>query len=137
MSGSIDLATEGLDLRVNAVLSRELSRVAAGSDVGEFMRTVLANQRGELVVPVLVTGTLRQPRFAPDLEAIAEMKLRSLLPSLEDPQWPTVGILGDILQPQGRGRTPEERLEMELEEALRKLLGMDKPQQPKPKPPRK
>ena len=137
VSGSIDLATEGLDLRVNAVLSRELSRVTAGSDVGGFMSTVLANQRGELVVPMLVTGTLRQPRFAPDLAAIARMKLRSLLPSLTDPQRPTVGILGAILQEPGRGRRPGTELETGLEDALRKLLGVDKQQKPKPKPPPK
>src|SRR5205085_10430723 len=52
---------------------------------------------GELVLPVLVTGTFTQPHFAPDVQRIAQMKLQNLVPNLNDPASLTTGILGSVL----------------------------------------
>ena len=60
------------------------------------MNTALANDQGELVVPMLVTGTMSKPRFAPDVQRIADMKLRNLVPGLKNPGALTTGILGAI-----------------------------------------
>ena len=49
------------------------------------MTTALPNQQGELILPVLMTGTMQQPRFAPDVKRVAEMKLKSLVPNLRNP----------------------------------------------------
>ncbi|MBV9224593.1 MAG: hypothetical protein JOY85_11220 [Acidobacteriaceae bacterium] len=49
------------------------------------METALANNKGELVLPVLVTGTTAHPVFAPDTQALAKMKLNNLLPTVSDP----------------------------------------------------
>jgi hypothetical protein len=35
------------------------------------------------VIPVIVTGTLRQPQYAPDVEQIARMKVKKLLPGVD------------------------------------------------------
>lgn len=94
--GTIDLADQSLDLHLTAVLSRESSARVGGTTVGGFLSTALANQQGELVIPMRVTGTAQQPRFAPDVEQVAQMKLRNLVPSLRDPQALTSGVLGAI-----------------------------------------
>ena len=84
-TGTINLVDQTLNLRLTTVLSSDYSQRVGGSRVGGFMTTTLANQQGELMVPLLVTGTMAKPRFAPDVQRIAEMKVRSLLPSLGSP----------------------------------------------------
>ena len=73
-TGSINLVDQALNLRLMAVLSREFSDRVGGRSVARIVSAVLANRNGDLVVPMRVTGTTRRPRFAPDLERIAEMK---------------------------------------------------------------
>lgn len=127
-SGVIDLVTHAVNLRVTAVLSREFSQRPSGSGVGGLMSTVLANQRGELVVPVLLTGTLHAPRFAPDAQRFAEMKMRNLTPTVNDPRGLVSGILGAIGEAQEDG-APRSKT---LEDALLRLLrgGRPTPKEP-------
>ncbi|MBV9405017.1 MAG: AsmA family protein, partial [Acidobacteriaceae bacterium] len=80
-NGSMNLATEALDMHMTAVLSSGTSQAVGGSGVGGFLNTALANNKGELVLPVIVTGTMGHPLFAPDVQAIARMKLNNLLPT--------------------------------------------------------
>jgi uncharacterized protein involved in outer membrane biogenesis len=94
--GAINLASNALNMHLTAVLSKELSQKVGGSQVGGFMQTALANRNGELVIPVIVTGTFDSPRFAPDVQKIAQMKLQNLMPTLNNP-----GALGSILGGQG------------------------------------
>ncbi|PWT75174.1 MAG: hypothetical protein C5B46_02960 [Proteobacteria bacterium] len=105
--GNVNLATNALDLHVTAVLSKDLSQKAGGTGVGGFMQTALANKNGELVMPVLITGTFDHPMFAPDVQQVAQMKLQNLLPSFNNPGNLSSGILGAVLggknQNQGQG----------------------------------
>ena len=56
-------------------------------------------------MPLLVTGTLDQPRFAPDLQEVARMKLQNLLPSFGNPGALSSGILGAVMGgKQGQGQ---------------------------------
>jgi hypothetical protein len=96
--GTVDLARENLNLRLTVVLSPGLSQTVGGTQIGGFLNTALANTQGELVIPVLVMGTLHQPLFAPDLESVAQMKLKNLVPNLDNPAALTTGILGQILR---------------------------------------
>jgi AsmA protein len=91
-TGTINLVDQSVNMRLAAVLSREASQRAGGSRIGGFMTTALANEQGELVVPMLLSGTMSQPRFAPDVQRIAEMKLKNLVPTLRSP-----GSLGALL----------------------------------------
>ena len=100
--GNVNLATNALNLHVTAVLSKELSQKAGGTGVGGFMQTALANKNGELVMPVLVTGTFDHPMFAPDVQQIAQMKLQNLLPSFNNPGNLTSGLLGAVLGGKGQ-----------------------------------
>jgi uncharacterized protein involved in outer membrane biogenesis len=143
-SGSVNLVNEVIDLRMVAVLSREFSQRVGGTRVGGLMATVLANDQGELVVPMLVTGTIHQPRFAPDLQRLAEMKMRKLVPGLSDPQRMTRSILRALeksvsqpdeeqepqdqaVQPESESKPDKQGVTQQLEEALRKLLEKQKP----------
>ena len=122
-TGTVNLVDQSLNLRLTTVLSNEFSQRVGGSKVGGFMTTALANQQGELVVPLLVTGTMAQPRFAPDVQRVAEMKVRSLLPSLNNPGGLTSGILGAI-GGQGEGRPAGKG----LGDLLGAVTGRGKPQ---------
>lgn len=96
-AGSLNLVSQGLDLHMNAVLGKGVSSAVGGSGIGGFLNTALANNQGELVLPVLVTGTTAHPIFAPDVQAIAKMKLNHLLPSSGDPSKLTNGLAGSVL----------------------------------------
>ncbi|MBV8829157.1 MAG: AsmA family protein [Acidobacteriaceae bacterium] len=93
-SGSLNLADQTINMHVNAILSSGTSQAVGGNHIGGFMNTALANNKGELVVPVLVTGSLAHPAFAPDVEAMAKMKVNNLLPSVADPGKLVGGALG-------------------------------------------
>ena len=60
------------------------------------MQTALANQQGELVIPALVTGTFSNPKFAPDVQQIAQMKIKGLMPNFNNPGSVT-GTLQNLL----------------------------------------
>ena len=49
------------------------------------MQTALANKQGGLVIPVLVTGTVSNPTFAPAIQQIARMNVNGLVPSFNNP----------------------------------------------------
>src|SRR5258708_4716054 len=96
-NGLVDLASQQLNLHVSAVLSKALSQQVGGTQVGGFMNTALANNLGELVLPVIVTGTFQHPQVAPDVKAMAQMRLQNLLPTSKNPGALTSGILGEII----------------------------------------
>jgi AsmA protein len=101
--GSLNLADQGVNMHVNAVLASGTSKAVGGTGVGGYLSTALANNKGELVIPAIVTGTLAHPVFVPDVQAIAKMKLSHLLPSTGDPGKFASGILGSALG--GKGGT--------------------------------
>src|SRR5437868_8384840 len=110
-------------MHMTAVLSSGLSQSVGGTQVGEYMNTALANKNGELVLPVIVTGTMAHPIFAPDVQAIAKMRLNNLLPTTGNPgsvlgQKGAGGILGGILggnapnqatNPQGQNKNEQQQ----------------------------
>ena len=92
--GIVDLVTETLNMHVNAVLAHDLSQKVGGTGIGGFMNTALANKNGELVIPVIVTGTMNHPLIAPDVQKLAQMKLNNLLPTTGNPAALTSGLSG-------------------------------------------
>jgi AsmA protein len=103
-AGLINLANQSLNLHVTAVLDKALSQQVGGTQIGGFMNTALANNQGELVIPVIVTGNFQHPMVAPDVQQLAEMKLKNMLPTSKNPGQLTTGILGQILG-KGQGNT--------------------------------
>jgi len=102
-AGLVNLANQSLNLHVTAVLNKALSQQVGGTGVGGFMNTALANNQGELVIPVIVTGTFQHPTVAPDVEQLAQMKLKNLLPTSKNPGALTSGVLGKILGNKSQG----------------------------------
>ncbi|MBV8205201.1 MAG: AsmA family protein [Acidobacteria bacterium] len=91
-TGTIDMVRQLLNLRVTAVLPPALAQKAGAGGLGGALQTVLANPKGELVVPLLVSGTFEHPSFAPDLQQMAQMRLKNLAPTLDNP-----GALSQVL----------------------------------------
>ncbi len=77
-SGTLGLADQSLKLKVTATLTREYTQKNGFAQAGGLLSTVLSNRRGDLVLPILVSGTFSQPRFAPDAEQMAKLKLSGL-----------------------------------------------------------
>ena len=106
-AGTADLAAETLNLKVSAVISKAVSDKVGSTRVGGYMRTVLSNPDGELVIPALLTGTFKQPKFSPDVQAFAQMQKQRLLPSLANPKGGLSGILGALPAAEARSRRRE------------------------------
>jgi uncharacterized protein involved in outer membrane biogenesis len=98
--GILNLVDQGVNMHLTAVLSSGVSQSVGGAKVGGYLNTALANNKGELVIPVVVTGSMAKPSFAPDVNALAEMKMKNMLPTSLDP-----GKLGSVLG--GSGSTAD------------------------------
>ena len=95
-SGTMGLVDESLNLRVMTVLSKEFAQRNGTGQIAGLLSSALANQKGDLVVPAIVTGTFAQPKFAPDLETVGRLKLQGLLPTADNPAAFTSGIQGIV-----------------------------------------
>jgi len=102
-AGLVNLADQSLNLHVTTVLNKALSQQVGGTQVGGYMNTALANNQGELVMPVIITGTFQHPHVAPDVQQIAQMKLKNMLPNTRNPAQLTTGILGAVLGEKNQG----------------------------------
>jgi AsmA protein len=91
--GTADLASQTLNMQVNAVLTKAFSQQVGSAGIGSFMNSALANSQGELVIPATVTGTFAKPRFAPDVQKMAQMKLKGLIPTGNNPLGSLLGGL--------------------------------------------
>jgi hypothetical protein len=96
-AGAVNLADQTLNMQMTAVLSKDYTQTVGGTQIGGYLSTALANSKGELVIPVLVTGSLTQPRVTPDVQRMAQMKMQNLLPSTSNPGGLTTGILNGVL----------------------------------------
>jgi hypothetical protein len=126
--GTANLVDETLNLRVTAVLSQAATQKAGGNSVGGFMQTALANNQGELVVPALVTGTFSNPKFSPDMQQIAQMKLKGLVPNLQNPG-SVAGALQGLLggpktTPNGSGAQTQQQQQDQQNNPLQQVLGI-------------
>ena len=104
-AGTMGLVDQSLKLRITTVLSKDFAQRNAPGQIGGLLTTALANQKGEVIVPAIVTGTFAQPKFAPDVEQIGQLKLRGLLPTADNPAAFTSGLKG--LMESITGKQPE------------------------------
>jgi hypothetical protein len=104
-AGTADLSAETLNMKLSAVFSKEFSEKVGSSRVGGYMKTALANDSGELVIPAIITGTFQQPKFGPDVQAFAQMQKQRLLPSLQNPAGALTGLLRGL---GSKGEAPKE-----------------------------
>jgi hypothetical protein len=90
-TGTADLASEALNVKLAAVFSKDFTERMSATRRGRLLNSAMMNSGGELVVPAIVTGTFKQPKFAPDVQVLARMQTEKLLPTLTNP-----GALKDI-----------------------------------------
>ena len=150
-TGAVNLAEQSMNMHLTAVLSQAFSKQVGGTSVGGFMNTALANNRGELVIPVIVTGTFQHPSFAPDVEKIAQMRLQNMVPNSQNPGGMVSGMVGQIFGQKNKGQqqpaagaqpatqTQPAQSDNPLGDVLNQVLGGKKKnqqqQQPPPSPP--
>jgi hypothetical protein len=97
ITGTADMATQALNLDVNAVLNKAFSQQVGGTGIGGYLNTALSNNQGELVIPAKVTGTFSHPIFAPDVQKLAQMRLKGLVPNSNNPLGGAAGVVGGLL----------------------------------------
>jgi uncharacterized protein involved in outer membrane biogenesis len=95
-TGTASLVDQGLEMKATAVLSKTSSQQVGGSGIGGMMTTAMANKNGEIVIPVLVTGTIPSPKVSADMGAMAKMRMSGLLPSFGNPGELTQGALAKV-----------------------------------------
>jgi uncharacterized protein involved in outer membrane biogenesis len=95
-TGSASLVDQALDMKATAVLSKTSSQQVGGSGIGGMMTTAMANKNGEIVIPVLVTGTIPSPKVAPDVGEMAKMRMSNMLPSFGNPGQLTQGVMSKV-----------------------------------------
>lgn len=123
--GTANLATEALNMRATAVISQNVSQQVGGNSIGGFMKTALANSQGELVIPAIITGTFSNPHFQPDVQQLAQMKLKGLIPNLNNPTSVTsalTGLLGGVKNP-GQTTTQQPGQQQSPANAAQQILG--------------
>jgi AsmA protein len=121
--GTADLVHQGLNMDVTAVISKAVSQQVGSTGVGGYLNTVLANSNGELVLPVIVTGTFDHPKFVPDAKKIAQMKLKGILPSFNNPSAGAAGILGGLLGNKAGNQTGNQPPANQPANQVRDILG--------------
>jgi len=144
-AGSVNLVNEALAMHLTAVLSKQYSQSVGGTGVGGYLNTALGNKNGELVIPVIIGGTMSHPVVSPDVQKLAEMKLNNIVPNaagILSGKGGASGIVGALLgggqqqQQQGQqaGKTPQQNQQQQindLQNALGGLLGGSKKKPPK------
>jgi len=148
VAGTANLVTQELNLHATAVLSKDFTQKIGGNSVGGFMQTALANNQGELVIPALITGTFSNPRFAPDVQQVAQMKLKGFVPNFNNPAGAVSGLLGNLLgqqaqqqQNQQQQSSPQQTQQQQQQNPVQQLIGIfgkkKQQQQQQPQPPPK
>ena len=101
------------NVHATAVFSKSYTEQVGGTAIAGYLNSALANREGELVVPAIITGTFANPRFAVDTEQMAQMKLKGLLPTSDNPAGALSGILGSITgqksQTPGKAAAPAQK----------------------------
>jgi uncharacterized protein involved in outer membrane biogenesis len=99
-TGTADLVNQTLNLKLLAVLPKDSAEKVGGTRIGGYMRTALSNNEGELLIPALITGPIKEPKFAPDVQTFVQMQKQRFIPGYQPGQKPAdtiKGILGGIL----------------------------------------
>jgi AsmA protein len=138
ITGNANLVSQALNLDVTAVLVKSFSQQVGGTGIGGYMNTALANNQGEIVIPATVTGTLQHPVFGPNVQKIAQMKLKGLMPSTDNPLAGASGILGNLLGQKNanpnQGQQPNTQQQPNPVNQILDIFGKKK-QNPNPPPP--
>jgi AsmA protein len=144
-NGSVNLVNEALAMHLTAALNKQYSQSVGGTGVGGYLNTALGNKNGELIIPVIISGTMSHPVVTPDVQKLAEMKLNNIVPNaagLLSGKSGAGGIVGALLgggqqqqqgQQAGKPAPPNQQQQQlnDLQNAIGGLLGGSKKKPPK------
>jgi AsmA protein len=122
-TGTANLATQALSMNITAVMTKAASQQVGGSQIGGYMNTALSNSQGEIVIPAVVTGTFDHPVLTPDVQKIAQMKLKGLMPSADNPLGGGAGMLGGLMGQQGT-TTGTKGQQQQQQDPVNQLIGI-------------
>jgi len=127
--GTADLASQALNMQVNAIFSKDFSKQVGGAsvggtNVGNILNTALSNSEGQIVIPAIVTGTLQNPKFAPDTKKIAQMQVKGNASSLIQ------GLLGGKKQ-QNNMQNQNQQQPNQQQNAVDQIIGLFGKKKPK------
>jgi len=126
-TGTADLTSETLNLKLSAVFTKAFTEKIGTTRAGGLMNNALTNETGELVLPALVTGSFKQPKFAPDLKAVAELQKQKYLPTMDNPGRAITNVLGALKgKPETSTEQPQEKKATGIK-GLLDALGKKKP----------
>ena len=80
----LSTAADVLNLRAMAVFSKAFSDKVGGTKVGGYLTTVLSNDKGEIVIPAIISGEIAKPKFSADTKTFLQLQKQRLLPNLLD-----------------------------------------------------
>jgi len=95
-SGNVNLTDQNVRLRTLTVFGREFAEKAGGSRIGGYLTAALLNEKGELIMPAVITGPLANPRVTVDAERLAELKLRTITRSPDAIRGTAEGVVDAI-----------------------------------------
>jgi AsmA protein len=133
-AGTASLVSETLNVHATAVISQTESQKVGGQNIGGFMKTALANNQGELVIPALVTGTFSQPRFEPDVQQMAQMKLKGLIPNINNPASVASKLENLLGGPKNPAEQPQQAQQQNPVQQILGLFGKKRQQNGQPQP---
>jgi hypothetical protein len=124
--GTADLGSQALNMQVNAIFSKDFSKQVGGAsvggtNVGNVLNTALSNGEGQIVIPAIVTGTLQNPKFAPDTKKIAQMQVKGNASSLIQ------GLLNGKKQPNNMQNQQQPDQQQNAVDQIIGLFGKKKP----------
>ncbi len=93
--GTLNLVNQDVNMHLTASLGSSAAGQPAG---GGLLGTVLATAKGQLMVPVIITGNMAHPNVAPDSAEMAKLKLGNI-----GGKGAVGGVLGGLLG----GQTPD------------------------------
>jgi AsmA protein len=76
--GTLGLADQKINLRITTVMGKEFAAKTGQGGGGGLMGAIFAGPQGQIIIPSIVTGTFSQPRFAPDAERAARLKVEGM-----------------------------------------------------------
>jgi AsmA protein len=83
-TGNSDLASQKLNLKALAVFPKSFSDKIGGTKIGGYLTTALSNEKGEMVIPALISGNIAKPTFTPDAKTFLQLQKQRIVPGLLD-----------------------------------------------------
>lgn len=76
--GTLGLVDQKINLRITTIMGKEFAAKTGQGPLGDVMGAIFSSPQGQIIIPSIVTGTFAQPRFAPDAERAARLKVEGM-----------------------------------------------------------